>query len=103
LLILLPQDVIELRQRKWASREVVASSMNSWAHHYTISPLALRQIPREYAVTELHLTLIAGLEYWNYNSRGYLEEPGVGERNYGLGWAKVISALLACLCFTGDT
>ena len=50
----------------------------SWqvAQHYTLFPLALGQILREYAVTELHLTLNAGK--WNYDSWGYPDEPGVG-------------------------
>ncbi|KAI0738852.1 Gpi16 subunit GPI transamidase component [Daedaleopsis nitida] len=45
------------------------------AQHYTLFPLALGQILREYAVTELHLTLNAGK--WNYDAWGYPEEPGV--------------------------
>jgi len=44
--------------------------------HYTVFPLALGQILREYAVTELHLTLNAG--NWNYDQWGYPDEPGVG-------------------------
>ncbi|KAF8916822.1 GPI transamidase component PIG-T [Mucidula mucida] len=39
-------------------------------------PLSLGQILREYAVTELHLTLNAGK--WNYQSWGYPEEPDIG-------------------------
>ncbi|KAF5374112.1 hypothetical protein D9615_008878 [Tricholomella constricta] len=46
------------------------------SQHYTVFPLALGQILREYAVTELHLTLNAG--NWNYDRWGYPEEPGVG-------------------------
>ncbi|KAI0691254.1 Gpi16 subunit GPI transamidase component [Cerioporus squamosus] len=46
------------------------------AQHYTLFPLALGQILREYAVTELHLTLNAGK--WNYDAWGYPDEPGVG-------------------------
>jgi phosphatidylinositol glycan class T len=46
------------------------------AQHYTVFPLALGQILREYAVTELHLTLNAG--NWNYDRWGRPEEPGVG-------------------------
>jgi Gpi16 subunit, GPI transamidase component len=46
------------------------------AQHYTVFPLALGQILREYAVTELHLTLNAG--NWNYDRWGYPDEPGVG-------------------------
>ena len=44
--------------------------------HYTMFPLALGQILREYAVSELHLTLNAG--NWNYDRWGYPEEKGVG-------------------------
>jgi phosphatidylinositol glycan class T len=44
--------------------------------HYTVFPLALGQILREYAVSELHLTLNAG--NWNYDRWGYPEEKGVG-------------------------
>ncbi|EPS95576.1 Gpi16 subunit GPI transamidase component [Fomitopsis schrenkii] len=43
---------------------------------YTLFPLALGQILREYAVTELHLTLNAGK--WNYDRWGYPDESGVG-------------------------
>lgn len=46
------------------------------AQHYTLFPLALGQILREYAVTELHLTLNAG--NWNYDRWGYPDEHGVG-------------------------
>ncbi|KAJ6579111.1 Gpi16 subunit GPI transamidase component [Mycena vulgaris] len=46
------------------------------SQHYTLFPLALGQILREYAVTELHLTLNAGK--WNYDLWGYPEEPDVG-------------------------
>ena len=49
---------------------------NLLAQHYTLFPLALGQILREYAITELHLTLNAGK--WNYESWGYPEEQGVG-------------------------
>ncbi|KAJ6500164.1 Gpi16 subunit GPI transamidase component [Mycena vitilis] len=45
------------------------------SQHYTLFPLALGQILREYAVTELHLTLNAGK--WNYDRWGYPEEPDV--------------------------
>ncbi|KAG6836173.1 hypothetical protein H0H93_010654 [Arthromyces matolae] len=44
--------------------------------HYTVFPLALGQILREYAVTELHLSLNAGK--WNYDRWGQPEESGVG-------------------------
>ena len=46
------------------------------AQHYTIFPLALGQILREYAVTELHLTLNAGK--WDYDRWGIPDDPGVG-------------------------
>lgn len=46
------------------------------AQHYSLFPLALGQILREYAVTELHLTLNAGK--WNYDSWGYPKERDVG-------------------------
>jgi len=46
------------------------------AQHYTLFPLALGQILREYAVTELHLTLNAGK--WRYDRWGLPKEPGVG-------------------------
>lgn len=48
----------------------------SLAQHYTVFPLALGQILREYAITEMHLTLNAGK--WNYDRWGYPNEPGVG-------------------------
>jgi len=50
--------------------------VHTTAQHYTLFPLALGQILREYSVTELHLTLNAG--NWNYDRWGYPEEPGVG-------------------------
>ena len=46
------------------------------AQHYTLFPLALGQILREYAVTELHLSLNAGR--WDYDRWGYPDETGVG-------------------------
>ncbi|TFK38924.1 GPI transamidase component PIG-T [Crucibulum laeve] len=46
------------------------------SQHYTLFPLGLGQILREYGVTELHLTLNAG--NWNYGRWGYPEEKGVG-------------------------
>lgn len=46
------------------------------AQHYTVFPLALGQVLREYAITELHLTLNSG--NWNYDNWGYPDEPGVG-------------------------
>lgn len=46
------------------------------AQHYTLFPLSLGQILREYAITELHLSLNAGK--WNYVDWGYPEEDAVG-------------------------
>ncbi|KAK7468558.1 Subunit of the glycosylphosphatidylinositol transamidase complex-like protein [Stygiomarasmius scandens] len=44
--------------------------------HYTLFPLTLGQLLRQYAITELHLTLNAGK--WKYDSWGYPEAAGVG-------------------------
>ncbi|KZS93864.1 Gpi16 subunit, GPI transamidase component [Sistotremastrum niveocremeum HHB9708] len=44
--------------------------------HYTIFPLSLGQILREYAITELHLTLNAGK--WDYLHWGTPEDADVG-------------------------
>ncbi|KAJ7479624.1 GPI transamidase component GPI16 [Mycena latifolia] len=44
--------------------------------HCTLFPLTLGQILREYAVTELHLTLNAGK--WDHERWGYPAEPDVG-------------------------
>ena len=49
---------------------------SSQAQHYTLFPLTLGQILREYSVTELHLSLNAGK--WNYDSWGYPDHPSVG-------------------------
>ncbi|EKM49853.1 uncharacterized protein PHACADRAFT_154478 [Phanerochaete carnosa HHB-10118-sp] len=46
------------------------------SQHYTLFPLALGQILRDNAITELHLTLNAGK--WDYQNWGYPEEEGVG-------------------------
>ncbi|TFL02112.1 GPI transamidase component PIG-T [Pterulicium gracile] len=46
------------------------------SQHYRLFPLAMGQILREYALTELHLTLNAG--NWDYDRWGYLDEPSVG-------------------------
>ncbi|KIY72968.1 GPI transamidase component GPI16 [Cylindrobasidium torrendii FP15055 ss-10] len=46
------------------------------SQHYTLFPLSLGQVLREYAVTELHLTLNAGK--WDYDKWGYPSEPDVG-------------------------
>ncbi|KZT12249.1 Gpi16 subunit GPI transamidase component [Laetiporus sulphureus 93-53] len=56
-------------------REPDSLSTDDESQHYTLFPLALGQILREYAVTELHLTLNAG--NWGYDRWGYPEEPGV--------------------------
>ncbi|KIK81784.1 hypothetical protein PAXRUDRAFT_832609 [Paxillus rubicundulus Ve08.2h10] len=45
------------------------------AQHYTLFPLTLGQILREYSITELHLSLNAGK--WNYDNWGYPEDPSV--------------------------
>ncbi|KAJ7252017.1 Gpi16 subunit, GPI transamidase component-domain-containing protein [Mycena rebaudengoi] len=45
------------------------------SQHYTLFPLTLGQILREYAVTELHLTLNAGK--WDYTRWGHPAEPDV--------------------------
>ncbi|KAF9651603.1 Gpi16 subunit, GPI transamidase component [Thelephora ganbajun] len=45
------------------------------SQHYTLFPLTLGQILREYAITELHLSLNAGK--WNYDTWGMPDEPGV--------------------------
>ncbi|KAF7376513.1 GPI transamidase component GPI16 [Mycena sanguinolenta] len=50
-------------------------SVEDYSQHYTLFPLALGQVLREYAVTELHLTLNAGK--WNYDRWGYPDEPDV--------------------------
>ncbi|KAF9490588.1 GPI transamidase component GPI16 [Pleurotus eryngii] len=55
------------------SPESLGSDDNS--QHYHVFPLALGQILREYAVTELHLSMNAGK--WNYDEWGYPGELGV--------------------------
>ena len=45
------------------------------AQHYELFPLALGQILREYAVTEMHLTLNSGR--WLYDRWSYPDSPGV--------------------------
>jgi GPI-anchor transamidase subunit T len=53
------------------------TSVNDFsAQHYTLFPLTLGQILREYGIAELDLSLNAG--QWNYDSWGYPAEPGVG-------------------------
>ncbi|PIL34828.1 hypothetical protein GSI_02615 [Ganoderma sinense ZZ0214-1] len=63
-------------QLRATPRDPQMLSDDDQAQHYTLFPLAFGQILREYAVTELHLTLNAGK--WNYDSWGYPEEVGVG-------------------------
>jgi hypothetical protein len=46
------------------------------AQHYALFPLTLGQILREYAITELHLSLNAGK--WNYDDWGHPPEVSVG-------------------------
>jgi len=48
---------------------------NRTAQHYEFFPLALGQILREYAVTEMHLTLNSGR--WMYDRWSYPDSPGV--------------------------
>ncbi|KAJ3555610.1 hypothetical protein NM688_g2479 [Phlebia brevispora] len=57
-------------------RDPETLGLEDHAQHYTLFPLALGQLLREYAITELHLTLNAGK--WNYENWGYPEEFGVG-------------------------
>ncbi|KAF9225931.1 Gpi16 subunit, GPI transamidase component [Gyrodon lividus] len=52
--------------------------------HYTLFPLTLGQILREYSITELHLSLNAGK--WNYDSWGYPENPNIGTGAELLAW-----------------
>ncbi|KAJ2918728.1 hypothetical protein MD484_g1679, partial [Candolleomyces efflorescens] len=46
------------------------------SQHYTLFPLALGQVLREYGVTEMHLSLNAGK--WDYDAWGHPVESGVG-------------------------
>ncbi|KAF8340802.1 GPI transamidase component PIG-T [Amanita rubescens] len=57
-------------------RDPSTLDLDDESQHYTLFPLPLGQILREYAVTELHLSLNAGR--WNYDRWGYPEQPGVG-------------------------
>ncbi|KAF8761280.1 GPI transamidase component [Rhizoctonia solani] len=50
-------------------------SIEDSSQHYTVVPLALGQILREYSVTELHLSLNAGK--WNYKTWGVPLVPSV--------------------------
>lgn len=45
------------------------------AQHHSLFPLTLGQLLREYAVTEMHLTLNAGK--WDYGRWGMPEDPAV--------------------------
>jgi len=58
------------------SHIMCTQQLTSWtAQHYESFPLALGQILREYAVTEMHLTLNSGR--WMYDRWGYPDSPGV--------------------------
>ncbi|KAI0093428.1 GPI transamidase component PIG-T [Irpex rosettiformis] len=57
-------------------REPETIRIEDTSQHYTLFPLALGQVLREYAITELHLSLNAGK--WSYDRWGYPEEDGVG-------------------------
>ncbi|KAK1227433.1 Subunit of the glycosylphosphatidylinositol transamidase complex-like protein [Marasmius sp. AFHP31] len=57
-------------------RHLSSDDDNDISQHYTLFPLTLGQILRQYAITELHLTLNAGK--WKYDSWGAPEELGVG-------------------------
>lgn len=64
------------------------------AQHYTLFPLTLGQILREYAITELHLSLNAGK--WNYDTWGTPGEPSVAAG--GELWAWIADgALISCV------
>lgn len=49
---------------------------SSQAQHYTLFPLTLGQILREYSISELHLSLNSGA--WTYDSWGYPHHANVG-------------------------
>ncbi|KAL1742694.1 GPI transamidase component PIG-T [Schizophyllum fasciatum] len=79
--------------------------------HYTLFPLALGRILREYAVDELHLSLNAG--HWQYERWGMPEEPNVGTgaelwawlaaedaRVLDARWSGVRNALAGLFCAT---
>ncbi|KAJ7134086.1 GPI transamidase component PIG-T [Mycena crocata] len=59
-----------------APRSLQNLSTEDNSQHYTLFPLALGQILREYAITELHLSLNAGK--WNYERWGNPDEANVG-------------------------
>ena len=46
------------------------------AQHYTLFPLALGQILREYVVMELHLNLDMGR--WDYSHWGHPDDSSIG-------------------------
>ncbi|KAI6124579.1 GPI transamidase component PIG-T [Pisolithus croceorrhizus] len=54
----------------------VPQDSESFGQHYTLFPLTLGQILKEYSITELHLTLNSGK--WNYDHWGYPDDPSVG-------------------------
>lgn len=51
-------------------------SLTVKAQHHVVFPLTFGQILRQYAVTELHLSLNAGK--WNYDTWGYPNDSSVG-------------------------
>ncbi|KAF9263700.1 GPI transamidase component GPI16 [Marasmius fiardii PR-910] len=57
-------------------RHLLFDDNQDTSQRYTLFPLTLGQILRQYAITELHLTLNAGK--WNYDSWGVPDELGVG-------------------------
>lgn len=60
------------------------------AQHYTLFPLTLGQILREYGIAELDLSLNAG--QWDYDSWGYPAEPGVGSGAELTAWMGEVEA-----------
>ncbi|KAI6116168.1 GPI transamidase component PIG-T [Pisolithus sp. B1] len=54
----------------------VPQDSESFGQHYTLFPLTLGQILKEYSIAELHLTLNSGK--WNYDHWGYPDDPSVG-------------------------
>lgn len=62
-------------------------------------PLTLGQILREYAITELHLTLNAGK--WNYDNWGHPHEAEVGTGAELWAWMGA-SEVTTCVCSTNS-
>ncbi|KAI5996312.1 GPI transamidase component PIG-T [Pisolithus albus] len=56
--------------------DLLGNESESSGQHYTLFPLTLGQILREYSIAELHLTLNSGK--WNYDHWGYPDDPSVG-------------------------